>query len=425
MLERNANKDVYLRHAGVVSLARSEYQSALANLSTHPNAAVRLAVVLALRKQESQFLTAFLRDSDDAIATEAARAIHDVPIPHGMDQLAWTVRRARTMPWQRRAISAAFVRGSRDDIEGLALFATDTSKTDRMRMVAVRALQTWLDPPDREIVEGRWAPVPNKESRTAERFSEGRLDDKMPDLIASAQGELLTQIVTLAQIHDIPLPEGLSRTLLMDESQHMSLREHCLRHLRDEQAIGYGLNSAHWQLRAAARDVKIDLGGAGLIEDLARVVYGAEVREAQAAISSLGRIPNGTQELEFDELAPDLHLEYWEAAGNSKAFPDPFDGNWLVLGGSPEEGKRVVFEHSAGQCLRCHKIGDHGGIAGPPLDAVGSTMNDRELLEALLIPSKRIAEGFGEYSAMPPVDGVLGHREIRDVVAYLKTLKTE
>ena len=32
------------------------------------------------------------------------------------------------------------------------------------------------------------------------------------------------------------------------------------------------------------------------------------------------------------------------------------------------------------------------------------------------------AEGFGEASAMPPVRGVLDNREIRDVIAYLKTL---
>ncbi|MEE2912278.1 MAG: c-type cytochrome, partial [Planctomycetota bacterium] len=85
---------------------------------------------------------------------------------------------------------------------------------------------------------------------------------------------------------------------------------------------------------------------------------------------------------------------------------------------------KIVFEHSSSQCLRCHKIGNHGGIAGPVLDSVGSTMNGRELLESLLVPSKRIAEGFGESSAMPPVAGVLDYREIRDVVAYLKSLQT-
>ena len=416
MLERNANNDVYLRHAGVVSLASSEYQSALANLSTHPNPAVRLAIVLALRKQESQFVVHFLRDEDDAIATEAARAIHDVPIPQCLDQLAWTVRGARTMPWQRRALSAAITRGTRDDLESLLRFAGDSSKPDRMRMVAVQALQTWLHPPDREIVEGRWAPV----RMTSRRV--GLITRHMPDLIASAQGELLSQTVQLARIHDIQLPEELSRDLMMDESQPMSLRVHSLRYLLDSTAIQYGLESDHWELRAAARDVKVDREFEGILDEVLKVVHESPFPEAQAAIRSLARIPDGIFKLNIDDLAPELHLDYWEASGNVSAYPDPLEGNWLEVGGSVKEGKRVVYEHSASQCLRCHKVGNKGGIAGPALHGVGSMLSDRELLEALLIPNKRIAEGFGEASAMPPVRGVLDNREIRDVIAYLKSL---
>ena len=419
MLERNANKDVYLRHAGVVSLANSEYQSALANLSTHPNAAVRLAIVLALRKQKSQFIVHFLRDDDDAIATEAARAIHDVPIPQCLDRLAWTVRHARTMPWQRRALSAAITRGKRDDLESIIHFASDQSKSDRMRMVAVKALQTWLHPPDREIVEGRWAPV-----RMTSLRKVGLLKRNMLALIASAQGELLAQTVQLARIHNIQLPEELSRNLLKDESQPMSLRVHSLRYLLDSNAIQYGLESNHWELRAAARDVKVDREFEGILDEVLRVVHESPFQEAQAAIRSLARIPNGIQKLNIDDLAPELHLDYWEATGIANGYPDPLEGTWLEVGGSVKEGKRVVYEHSASQCLRCHKVGDKGGIAGPALHGVGSMLSGRELLEALLFPNKRIAEGFGETSAMPPAGGVLDNREIRDVVAYLKSLRS-
>ena len=420
MLERNSDRDVYLRHAGVVSLANSQYQSALANLSTHPDAAVRLAVVLAMRKQKSQFIAEFLLDSDDAIATEAARAIHDAPIPQVLARLAETLPIASTMAWQRRAISASLASGKPEDCERVAQFAADSSQSERMRTVAIGVLRLWLDPPNRDIVEGRWAPVRNKASRSVEP-----LIKKMPILVASAQGELLTKMFQLAQVHDIPLPDGLSRNVLMDDSQPISLRAYCLRHLADDEAIEFGLDNDNWQLRAAARDVKVDQGGIGLVDGLVRAVHGSEVGEAQAAITSLGRLSEGKQILDLEDLAPELHLEYWEVPGDPNVFPDPFDGEWLVMGGSPEQGRQVVFEHSASQCLRCHTIGDQGGISGPPLDAVGSTLDDRELLEALLIPSKRIAEGFGAYSAMPSTEGLLGYREIRDVIAYLKTLQAE
>jgi mono/diheme cytochrome c family protein len=244
----------------------------------------------------------------------------------------------------------------------------------------------------------------------------------MPDLIASAQGELLTQAVQLARIHDIQLPDELSRDLLMDESQPMSLRVHSLRYLLDSNAIQYGLESDHWELRAAARDVKVDREFEGILDEVLKVVHESPFPEAQAAIRSLARISDGIFKLNIDDLAPELHLDYWEATGNVSAYPDPLEGNWLEVGGSVYEGKRIVFEHSASQCLRCHKVGNTGGIAGPALHGVGSMLSDRELLEALLIPNKRIAEGFGEASAMPPVRGVLDNREIRDVIAYLKSL---
>ena len=208
----------------------------------------------------------------------------------------------------------------------------------------------------------------------------------------------------------------------MDESQPMSLRVHSLRYLLDSNAIQYGLDSTHWELRAAARDVKVDREFEGILDEILQVVQESPYPEAQAAIQSLTRIPDGILKLNIDELAPELHLDYWEATGNVSAYPDPLEGNWLEVGGSVKEGKRVVFEHSASQCLRCHKVGNTGGIAGPALHGVGSMLSDRELLEALLIPNKRIAEGFGEASAMPPVRGVLVNREIRDVIAYLKSL---
>ncbi len=417
MLERNANSDVYLRHAGVVSLATSEYQSTLANLSSHPNTAVRLAVVLALRKQKSQFVGDFLRDTDDAVVTEAARAIHDVPIPQCMNRLASSLIVARTMPWQRRAISASLSKGGSVDCERVARFATDEMNSDRIRTVAVGALQSWLDPSSREIVEGRWTPVRNKASRSA-----ATLPKAMPELIASAEGKLLAEVVKLAEIRGIQLPDELSRDLMMDESQPMSLRVHSLRFLLDSDAIQYGMDSSHWELRAAARDVKVDRAFEGIEEEALKAVLESPIPEAQAAIRSLARIPDGIHKLNIADLIPELHLDYWEATGNANAFPDPLDGSWLEVGGSAKEGKRIVYEHSSGQCLRCHKIGNEGGIAGPVLHGVGTSLSDRELLESLLLPNKRVAEGFGDSSAMPSMTGVLEFREIRDVIAYLKTL---
>jgi len=99
------------------------------------------------------------------------------------------------------------------------------------------------------------------------------------------------------------------------------------------------------------------------------------------------------------------------------------EGEWLIDGGDVTRGKQIVFEHSAAQCLRCHKVNGSGGIAGPQLDQVGSRLTGIQLLGSLIVPAEEIVDGFGEFSAMPPMDTKLSNQELRDVVAYLKSLK--
>ena len=71
----------------------AQTQDSLALLSTHKSSAVRVAAVLALRKQKSANVEVFLQDEDLAVATEAVRAIHDVPMHDAMENLALSLPR--------------------------------------------------------------------------------------------------------------------------------------------------------------------------------------------------------------------------------------------------------------------------------------------------------------------------------------------
>jgi quinoprotein glucose dehydrogenase len=103
---------------------------------------------------------------------------------------------------------------------------------------------------------------------------------------------------------------------------------------------------------------------------------------------------------------------------------DPLAASLVSLeGGDIERGRRIVTGHVGAQCLRCHALGGGGGHAGPSLEGVAARHDRRGLLESLVNPNARLAQGFGPTSAMPAMTTLLTPREIRDVVAYLSTLK--
>lgn len=143
-----------------------------------------------------------------------------------------------------------------------------------------------------------------------------------------------------------------------------------------------------------------------------------------------------------------------------------------IAGGDPEAGRTISLENNAANCVACHRFQKGAGSAvGPPLDAIGRLHPAPYLLESLVLPSAVIAPGYGmatvtlkngttlagtilqetpdklilrqpdgtevavlladvaqrtpPISVMPPMHGILTPRQLRDVVAYLGTLKAK
>ncbi len=140
-------------------------------------------------------------------------------------------------------------------------------------------------------------------------------------------------------------------------------------------------------------------------------------------------------------------------------------------GGSPSLGRQILASNSDSECLKCHQIRGYGGVAGPALDAVGARLASQDLLQSLVDPSAQVAAGFGVVtvilkdesavsgiaieedettlvirdaneekvsvdkaqiqerinaaSSMPPMTTVLDKHQLRDLVAFLKTLQGE
>jgi putative heme-binding domain-containing protein len=203
-----------------------------------------------------------------------------------------------------------------------------------------------------------------------------------------------------------------------------------------------------------------------------------------AAVDALSRIAD---DFAAGRLDPSLQLDLLEAMRATKAEPllqrldqmkvgrdlsalgTAMPGA-LAVGGSPVRGQQVVFRNEAAQCTRCHNIGAaKAEVVGPHLSGVAGRLTREQLLQSLIDPSARLAPGYGQValtlkngqklqgllreetettigvdegkggvqrvpasdvasrvngvSAMPDMDLLLTPRQIRDVVAYLMTLR--
>ncbi len=144
------------------------------------------------------------------------------------------------------------------------------------------------------------------------------------------------------------------------------------------------------------------------------------------------------------------------------------EGN--MAGGDPLRGQ-AIFEGQRTSCVTCHAVQGRGGRIGPDLTTTGARRTTRDLLEAVLYPSSSLARGFETFgvltndgkvytglilsetidairlrttqqtevtvrrsdieelqpsavSVMPTgLDRTMSQEELRDLVAYLETLK--
>lgn len=117
-------------------------------------------------------------------------------------------------------------------------------------------------------------------------------------------------------------------------------------------------------------------------------------------------------------------LSYTEACG--KMPPPPIEKvEWTGKMGDATLGKTLAFTSSKGNCLACHAIngGSQGGNIGPSLMDYGS----RGLPEVYTYQRIHDTRLYNPDAHMPifGVTGVLNDEEIRHIMAFLHSLKTE
>lgn len=188
-----------------------------------------------------------------------------------------------------------------------------------------------------------------------------------------------------------------------------------------------------------------------------------------------------------DKLATELQLDVLEAASalaeTHKELKKPLDRfrakiategplaqyDLVLTGGDPEIGEALFLGHPLASCSKCHALKDADKQVGPSLQGIASRHPRSYLLQSIIDPQAAVAAGYGvvtlklkngtsvvgmlmdetagavevklpdgrresyaktaiaskskPLSTMPDLKATLGKRELRDLVAYLATLR--
>lgn len=514
LLATNDNRDVFLRHACIEGMWYLNEREKILKEVKNESAAVRLGVLLTLRKLEDPRVKYFLRDADEGVRLEAIRAIHDLDLLTALPDLARSIESYanaaegtrlpadhRDMLIQTRLINANFRAGASENAALLLAYAAQPKLPALLREQAVLALLEWRSPNPVDAVTGRHRPLDAKSRADIT----AAVKDGLPKVFASAEGALVGLATRLALDYQVPAPADLLKMQILDDSAASESRISSLEGLfrQDPAALAplwdslLKISDAPVRATAVRLLAQVDAarGTAAAIE----MAGSGELRLRQAGYRILGEspAPEATSYLRgrLEALAgeePGALLDLLESAAMKEdpairerlaAYEkshDPADPLAAFAaareGGDPGKGREIFLTHAAGQCSKCHKIDGDGGIAGPELTGIGSKHDARYFLEALISPSAVVAPGYGitlvslkngeslggilmsendgeivlkmpdpadpakqvdrripmsdvanrqpPVSAMPPMGYLLKKSEIRDLIAFLQSLKS-
>lgn len=497
LLRHNDDHDVVLRHAAAFALAEVATTEFLRGQLAHECKAVRLGAALALGRRADAELARWLGDPCDEVRAAAARAIYETPIPAALQKLAELCYDdhpdTEAIDW--RAINANRMVGLSENGEALVHLAALANHPPRTRIEALDVLAEWAAPHGQCRVVGNWRPCQHPGAATVAACFLGSAPKFLADPVTAAAGAKAAAKLRLlaAAPHLVAL---LREPTMPDEARLAALD--ALADLEAPELEGAMASldaSAPAPIRQRAVALLSRTAPERAVPVLATLLANGTPGERQAAFTALGDLPHEAAtrllgewlaRLAAGDAPAALQLDVLEAATKHPALAEPLAaaakaaadhgelGPFLVCreGGDGKRGRDVFFDHEATRCTRCHSLDGQGGNAGPALDGIGKKLTRDQLLEALITPNARIAEGFGTTtitlhddtvilgvvtkdqdgavtvmpvtgeaidipwtrirsrqpngtSAMPPMGASLSRRQVRDLVEFLSQRQRE
>jgi quinoprotein glucose dehydrogenase len=431
VLKANKDADPFLRHAAVAALVRIGDADAVAAKSADESAAVRLGVVLVQRKLGDKRVSRFLADADLFVRTEAARAVHDLPMTDLYPELAKVLAAVGGSvvpdidPLVRRGIDANFVLGRADHAKAVLGVVLNPNFPEAVRAEALFALRDWAEPPQRDRVTGFWRVMEKRDAAVVR----GVVEPAVAELLAKTSGKLQSEAVSLIGKLGVKADEGTFAAWVADPNRDPNTRSAALRILGErkskflEGSLAVALKDNVPAVRSEAREVLAATDPARGVTALAAVFDddAAAVSEKQRAILALPRVKDAKASKLLDEWAvkladakvpAELRVDVHDAL---KAAPsatrdahrakyeagvprDPV-GKFrdAHTGGDADRGRDIFFGHTAAQCVRCHVVNGVGGVAGPDLSKVAAKYPEKtreHFVESLALPNAKIADGY-------------------------------
>ena len=440
MIRKNADNDLYLRHAGVMALVRINNAESLAAAAGDADASVRMAALLAMRRLKEEKISLFLNDEDPLLVLEAARAINDVPIESAMPQLAalaGDISRVRFLkqppgvetdlrtPLILRIVNANFRVGTESNATALADLAMRDHTPDEGCIEALQALSSWAEPHARDRIVGVYRPLPKRNPSVAVNALAIRFDN----ILRGSPNGVKLSAIKAAGILEIQRAAPRIMQLALNTSAAPNLRAeslHALKKLDKSRlalAVEKAINSDSEILRKTAVSYLGVLSKNNALTALKTILAKGSVGEKQSAFEVLGTLEGAEAEamirewldrllagksnaaLELDiveaaekrtEASVQKKLQAYLASAPQGDEVAPFRA--ALHGGDATAGEKVFLEKVEVACIRCHKLDGKGGDVGPIQDGIGARHPRKYLLESIVAPSARIAEGFASVS---------------------------